>query len=67
MNLKIRQAQLDKVPCMLVVGDREVENGTVSVRLRDGGQLPAEPFDRFREAVRKTVAGRARELVTLDS
>ena len=67
MNLKIRQAQLDKVPCMLVVGDREVENGTVSVRLRDGGQLATEPFDRFREAVRKTIAERARELVTLDS
>jgi threonyl-tRNA synthetase len=67
MNLKIRQAQLDKVPCMLVVGDREVENGTVSVRLRDGGQLPAEPLDRFREAIRKTIVERARELLTLDS
>ena len=67
MNLKIRQAQLDKVPCMLVVGDREAENGTVSVRLRDGRQLSAEPFDRFREAVKKTIAERARELVTLDS
>jgi threonyl-tRNA synthetase len=67
MNLKIRQAQLDKVPCMLVVGDREAENGTVSVRLRDSRQLSAEPFDRFREAVSKTIAERARELVTLDS
>jgi threonyl-tRNA synthetase len=67
MNLKIRQAQLDKVPCMLIVGDHEVEDGTVSVRLRGGGQLPAEPFDKFRETVRKTIAGRARELVTLDS
>jgi len=52
---------------MLVVGDREAENGTVSVRLRDGRQLSAEPFDRFREAVKKTIAERARELVTLDS
>jgi threonyl-tRNA synthetase len=67
MNLKIRQAQLDKVPCMLVVGDREVENGTVSVRLRDGGQLPGEPFDKFSRAIKKTIAERARELVTLDS
>jgi threonyl-tRNA synthetase len=67
MNLKIRQAQLDKVPCMLVVGDREMENGTVSVRLRSGGQLPAEPLDRFREAIRKTIVERARELLTLDS
>jgi threonyl-tRNA synthetase len=67
MNLKIRQAQLDKVPCMLVVGDREAENSTVSVRLRSGEQLPAESTSRFREALRKTIAGRARELVTLDS
>ncbi|HEY42110.1 MAG TPA: threonine--tRNA ligase [Dehalococcoidia bacterium] len=67
MNLKIRQAQLDKVPCMLVVGDREVENGTVSVRLRGGGQLPAEPFGRFSKAIKKTITERARELVTLDS
>ena len=34
MNQKIRTAQLQKVPFMLVVGDREAENGTVSVRLR---------------------------------
>jgi threonyl-tRNA synthetase len=67
MNLKIRQAQLEKVPCMLVVGDREVENGTVSVRLRSGGQLPAEPFDRFSKAIKKAIAERARELVALDS
>jgi threonyl-tRNA synthetase len=67
MNLKIRQAQLDKVPCMVVVGDREVENETVSVRLRGGGQLPGEPFDRFCKAIKKTIAERARELVTLDS
>jgi threonyl-tRNA synthetase len=67
MNQKIRQAQLDKVPCMLVVGDREVENGTVSVRLRSGEQLPAEPVSKLREALIKTIAGRARELVMLDS
>ena len=36
MNLKIREAQLNKVPYMLVVGDKEVESGTVSVRLRNG-------------------------------
>ena len=67
MNQKIRQAQLDKVPCMLIVGDREAENGTVSVRLRGGEQLPTESTDRFRKSLRKTIARRARELVTLDS
>ena len=35
-NYKIRQAQLEKVPYMLVLGDKEVENGTVAVRNRDG-------------------------------
>lgn len=35
-NYKIRQAQLEKVPYMLVLGDKEVENGTVAVRDRDG-------------------------------
>ena len=39
MNLKIRQAQLDKVPYMLVIGDRETEHGTASVRSRDNGNL----------------------------
>jgi threonyl-tRNA synthetase len=36
MNLKIRHAQLQKIPYMLVVGNREVERGTVSLRLRNG-------------------------------
>jgi threonyl-tRNA synthetase len=47
MNQKIRQAQLEKVPYMLVVGDREAEAGAVSLRLRSGedrGQLPVEDF-----------------------
>ena len=41
MNQKIRTAQLQKVPFMLVVGDREAENGTVSVRLRSEENLGA--------------------------
>jgi threonyl-tRNA synthetase len=39
MNLKIRQAQLQKIPYMLVVGDKEQQDGTASVRLRDGTNL----------------------------
>lgn len=41
MNAKIRDAQLQKVPYMLIVGDREVENGAVAVRLRSGEDLGA--------------------------
>ncbi len=47
MNAKIRDAQLQKIPYMLVVGDREVEQGMVAVRLRSGenpGPLPLEEF-----------------------
>ena len=45
MNLKIRNAQLQKVPYMLVVGDREQEDGAVAVRTREGGNLGAMPLD----------------------
>ena len=47
-NYKIRQAQLEKVPYMLVLGDKEVENGTVAVRDRDG-KTTVMPLDDFIE------------------
>jgi len=57
MNAKIRDAQLQKLPYMLVVGDKEVEANTVNVRLRSGenlGALPvAELISRMEEEVRK--------------
>jgi len=46
-NYKIRAAQLEKIPYMLVIGDKEVENGTVSVRTRDGKNLGAVSVDEF--------------------
>ncbi len=52
VNLKIRQAQLDKVPYMLIVGDKEVASSTVSVRLRSGEQLSPQSFDSFKETVK---------------
>jgi len=61
MNLKIRQAQLDKVPCMLVVGDKELESSTVSVRLRTGEQLQGQSIDAFKEGIKKAITGRTRE------
>ena len=47
MNQKIRTAQMQKVPYMLVVGDRELEAGAVAVRHRDGQDLGAMPLDDF--------------------
>ena len=45
IGLKIREAQLQKIPRMLVIGDREVENGTVAVRSRTQGDLGANALD----------------------
>jgi len=47
VNLKIREAQLQKVPYMLVVGDREAADRAVAVRSRSKGDLGARPLDRF--------------------
>ncbi|HKS70728.1 MAG TPA: threonine--tRNA ligase, partial [Ktedonobacterales bacterium] len=47
MNAKVRDAQLQKVPYMLVVGDKEAEAGTVSLRLRTNENLGAVPLDQF--------------------
>ena len=45
IGYKLREAQLLKVPYMLVVGDREAAEGTVSVRSRSGGDLGARSID----------------------
>lgn len=55
MRNKIRKAQEQKVPYMLVVGDREVESGQVSVRLRSGEDLKGNPVDAFIAMARKAI------------
>src|SRR6185295_19305793 len=47
MNAKIRNAQMQKIPYMLVVGDREQEQNAVAVRLRSGEDLKTKPLDEF--------------------
>lgn len=64
MNLKIRNAQMQKVPYMLVVGDKEMTAGEVNIRLRTGEQLPAQPFDSFREMLRAIIATKSRDLIS---
>jgi threonyl-tRNA synthetase len=56
MQAKIRDAQLQKVPYMLVMGDREVEAGAVAVRLRDGEDLGAQPVSDFIAMARAAIA-----------
>lgn len=47
LGYKIRQAQLQKIPYMLVIGDKEMEAGTVAPRARDGQNLGAPPIEQF--------------------
>ena len=52
IGYKIRQAQMAKVPYMLVVGDKEVEEGTVNVRKHGGDELGSVPFDEFFNSIK---------------
>ena len=60
VNLKIRDAQLQKIPYMLVVGDREAENGTVSVRNRKHADQGVQSVDEFLTGIRKLIDTKAR-------
>ena len=62
MNAKIRQAQLFKVPYMLVVGEREMTEGTVSLRKRDGSRTDAMPVNEFVKLVKSRIDKRSRDL-----
>ena len=56
---KIREATMEKVPYMLVVGDRDMENGTVSVRHRSGEDLGAMSLDAFAQLLGEEVRTKA--------
>jgi len=62
MNKKIREAQLQKIPYMLVVGDKEAEARAVAVRTRDEQDRGAQPLDAFIAAAKALIAARALEL-----
>ena len=62
LGYQIREAQVQKVPYMLVVGAREQEDGTVSVRRRAGEDLGAMAAGSFLARARAQVASRSREL-----
>jgi threonyl-tRNA synthetase len=59
MNAKIRNAQLQKIPYMLVIGDREAAEGTVNVRLRNGEQRGTQSLGEFITYVQDVVAKKA--------
>ena len=58
IGYKIRQAQVAKVPYMLVVGDKEMEEGTVNVRKHGGDELGTVPFQEFFTAVKEEIKER---------
>jgi threonyl-tRNA synthetase len=59
LQAKIRDAQIEKIPYMLIVGGREAEAGTVGVRHRTKGDLGARPLDQFLADLRQEVESRA--------
>ncbi len=55
IGFKIRSAQMEKVPYMLIAGDKDIENGTVSVRSRSKGELGATSIDEFVDQITEEI------------
>ena len=62
LGYKIREAQMQKIPYMLVVGDRDMENGTVSVRTRKGDDLGAMTPDEFMAKCLMEIATKSKDV-----
>jgi threonyl-tRNA synthetase len=60
IGYKIREAQLQKIPYMLVLGDKEVADGSVAVRSRTGGDIGARALDEFIVMAKEEIAARGR-------
>ena len=58
VGFKIREAQLEKIPYMLVIGEKELESGEISVRSRDEGELGSMSVDAFIEKISKQIEER---------
>jgi len=62
INLKIRQAQLEKIPYMLVIGDKEVETSTISIRLRSGKQIADRSLVGFKETIKTAISNKVKDI-----
>ena len=62
LGYKIREAQMQKIPYMLVIGDRDMENGTVSVRTRKGEDLGAMTPDQFIAKCLMEIASKSKDV-----
>jgi len=64
LGARIRRAEMQKVPAMLVVGEKEAASGAVSVRLRHGADAGTMPLLEFIATARMAVAERRQELIS---
>ena len=62
IGYKIREAQLEKIPYMIILGDKEEESGSISVRSRDKGELGSQSLDQFMNNVIEEINERSLEL-----
>jgi threonyl-tRNA synthetase len=60
IGYKIREAQMEKIPYMLVIGDKEMESKAVAVRSRKEGDLGAMPIDQFMNNLTNEIETKAR-------
>ena len=62
INLKIRQAQLEKIPYMLVVGDKEIATKTISIRLRNGKQISDQSLASFKKTIKAAITDKVKDI-----
>ena len=60
IGFKIREAQMMKIPYMLVIGDKEAESGAVAVRSRKDGDLGTMPVDAFADKIVEEIRAKAK-------
>jgi threonyl-tRNA synthetase len=63
LNKKIVEARSQKIPYLVIMGPRDVQNGTVSIRLRDDTQLDPMPVEDFIRMAKQLVESKSQELV----
>ncbi|HLN57583.1 MAG TPA: threonine--tRNA ligase [Thermoanaerobaculia bacterium] len=63
LGARIRKAEMQKIPAMLVIGEKEAAAGTVSVRLRHGGDAGTLPVEEFLSLARRAIAEKRSELI----
>ena len=61
IGFKIREAQMQKIPYMLIVGDKEVENGVVAVRARKDGDLGTMTLEQFESRILNEISTRVHD------